>query len=124
MEHKDILQKVKCSCRNAVGLEESVKQSGTGGAEGRRGLEGMHWLLLFGCRCVIPINLKAGMRGVSRREGEEAFLWQEVRSAPQTVMEMALLLSLRSSGFMWGERCRTRTRNPNRKGLNGTCGRA
>lgn len=33
MEHKDILQKVKCSRRNAVGLEESMKQSGTGAVE-------------------------------------------------------------------------------------------
>ena len=37
----------------------------------------MHRFLLFGCRCVIPINLKVGMRGVSRREGEEAFLWPQ-----------------------------------------------
>lgn len=40
----------------------------------------MHRFLLFGCRCVIPINLKAGMRGVSGRDSEEAFLWQEVKS--------------------------------------------
>lgn len=33
MEHKDILQKVKCSRRNAVGLEESMKQSGIGAVE-------------------------------------------------------------------------------------------
>lgn len=31
MEHKDILQKVKCSHLNAVGLEESMKQSRGGG---------------------------------------------------------------------------------------------
>lgn len=33
MEHKDILQKVKCSRPSAVGLEESMKQSqgGPGG---------------------------------------------------------------------------------------------
>lgn len=78
MEHKDILQKVKCSRPSAVGLEESMKQS-RGVGSGQGGLEGMQWFLLFGCRCVIPINLKVGMRGVSRREGEEAFLWQEVK---------------------------------------------
>lgn len=74
MEHKDILQKVKCSCLNAVGLglEESMKQSwgggggvwGSGGWKAGRGwggLEGMHQFLLFGSKCVIPINLKAGM---------------------------------------------------------------
>lgn len=33
MEHKDILQKVKCSCRNAVGLEESMKQRRIGRVE-------------------------------------------------------------------------------------------
>lgn len=85
-------------CGGFGGVNEAKRD--WGGGEGRGGLEGMHWLLLFGCRCVIPINLKAGMRGVSRREGEEAFLWQEVKSTPQTVMEMALLVSLRSSGFM------------------------
>lgn len=37
MEHKDILQKVKCSCRNAVGLEESMKQRGIGGWRGQGG---------------------------------------------------------------------------------------
>ena len=31
MEHKDILQKVKCCRLNAVGLEESMKQSRGGG---------------------------------------------------------------------------------------------
>lgn len=83
MEHKDILQKVKCCCLNVVGLEEAMKQSQGGGWEaGGGGLEGMHWFLLFGCRCVIPINLKAGMRGASGREGEEAFLWQEVKPMP------------------------------------------
>lgn len=81
MEHKDILQKVKCSYLNVVGLEESMKQSqGEGLRNGWRSLEGMHWFLLFCCRCVIPINLKVGMPGVSGREGEEAFLWQEVKS--------------------------------------------
>lgn len=90
MEHKDILQKVKCFCLNAVGLglEESMKQSwgrgGDGGgceAESRwGGLERMHQFLLFGSKCVILINLKAGMWGVSKREGEKVFLWQDMKS--------------------------------------------
>lgn len=33
MEHKDILQKVKCSRLNVVGLEESMKQSRGGGKQ-------------------------------------------------------------------------------------------
>lgn len=69
----------------------------------------MHEFLLFGCRCVIIINLKVGMRGVSRREGEEAFLWQEVKSGLQTVMEMAVPVPLRSSVFMGGEGQKTGT---------------
>lgn len=40
MEHKDILQKVKCSCLNAVGLEESMKQSRGGAGSGQGGPAG------------------------------------------------------------------------------------
>ena len=58
-----------------------VNEAKPGGREaGKGGLEGMHQCLLFGYRCVIPINLKAGMQGVSR-EGSVFMAGGEVYAA-------------------------------------------